>query len=77
MMFRTATFIGLAALLASSALAKPAAAVEEAGAVVAPRPKALQNIEIEDKLGAKVPLDLKHLEAPGAKAMIIVTGRSG
>ncbi len=71
MNLRAATLIGFAVALASSTLARPASAVGEAGTrgaagdVVAPRPKALQNIEIEDKLGAKVPLDVKLINDAG------------
>jgi protein SCO1/2 len=56
---RAATLLGCVVVLASSALARPASAVGEAGATLAPRPKALEGTEILDKLGAKVPLDVK------------------
>lgn len=67
MSFRAATLIGFSVMLASSALARPAAAVEEpgagggagVGATMAPRPKKLDGSEIVDQLGAKVPLDVK------------------
>lgn len=58
MTLRAALLLGCVVVLASSALARPASAVGEAGAVLSPRPKALEGSEIVDKLGAKVPLDV-------------------
>lgn len=71
MNLRAATLFGCVVVLASSALARPAAAVGEAGAAArteagtaagetfAPRAKKLDSSQIVDKLGAKVPLDVK------------------
>lgn len=62
---RAATLLAFACVLASSTLARPASAVEEAGAVLSPKPKALDGTQIEDKLGAKVPLDVKLVNDEG------------
>lgn len=59
MNLRAAALFGLVVVLASSALARPASAVGEAGGTLSPRPKKLEGSEIVDKLGAKVPLDVK------------------
>jgi protein SCO1/2 len=56
---------GASFVVACAMAAAPALALEQDDSPMAPRPRELEGIDIEDKLGAKVPLDVKLTDDEG------------